>query len=219
MNQRTSGVPRFLPMTLEETSGEALDVVLVTGDAYVDHASWGVAAIGRWLEHHGFSVGIIAQPSWEDVEAFRTLGRPRLFFGVTAGNMDTQVNRFTASRRLRTTDAYAPGGKFGLRPDRASIPYTGKVRQAFRGVPVVLGGIEASLRRLAHYDYWQDKMRGSILLDAKADLLIHGMGEYPVLEVARRLRDGASSPSNQPPCCSGSYWYPVRVYHAIEARR
>ena len=116
---------RFLPMTPEETSGKPLDAILVTGDAYVDHASWGVAAIGRWLEHHGFSVGIIAQPNWEDVEAFRILGRPRLFFGVTAGNMDTQVNRFTASRRLRNTDAYAPGGRFGLRPDRASIPYTG----------------------------------------------------------------------------------------------
>jgi len=182
----------FLPMTLDEVSVKPLDVILVTGDAYVDHASWGVAAIGRWLEYHGFSVGIIAQPDWEDVEAFRVLGRPRLFFGITAGNMDTQVNRYTASRRLRNTDAYAPGGEFGLRPNRASIPYTGRARQAFRGVPVILGGIEASLRRLSHFDYWQEKMRGSILLDAKADLLVHGMGEYPVIEIARRLRDGAS---------------------------
>lgn len=181
----------FLPMTADEVGNEPLDIVLVSGDAYVDHPSWGVAAIGRWLEDHGFSVGIIAQPDWDDVEAFRALGRPRLFVGVTAGNMDSQVNRYTASRRLRSSDAYAPGGQFGLRPDRASIPYTARVRQAHKGVPVVLGGIEASLRRLVHLDYWQDKIRGSILIDAKADLLVHGMGEYPVLEIARRLRDGA----------------------------
>lgn len=180
----------FLPMTLDETSGEPVDIVLVTGDAYVDHVSWGVAAIGRWLEDHGFSVGVIAQPDWQDVEAFRALGRPRLFFGVTAGNMDSQVNRFTASRRLRSEDAYAPGGRFGLRPDRATIPYTATARQAFRGVPVVLGGIEASLRRLSHFDFWQDKLRGSILLDAKADLLVHGMGELAVLEIARRMSAG-----------------------------
>ena len=182
----------FLPMTLAESESPVLDIVLVTGDAYVDHASWGVAAIGRWLEAHGFSVGVIAQPDWQDVEAFRVLGRPRLFFGVTAGNMDSQVNRFTASRRLRNRDAYAPGGRFGLRPDRASIPYTSKVRQAYRDVPVVLGGIEASLRRLAHFDFWQDKVRGSILVDAKADFLIHGMGEYSVLELARRLDAGVA---------------------------
>jgi uncharacterized radical SAM protein YgiQ len=177
-------------MTLDETNGEPVDVVLVTGDAYVDHPSWGVAAIGRWLELHGFSVGIIAQPDWTDVEAFKAMGRPRLFFGVTAGNMDSMVNRFTASRRLRTTDAYAPGGKAGQRPDRATIPYTSKVKQAFPGVPVVIGGIEASLRRLVHYDYWQDRIRGSILLDAKADLCVYGMGERAVLEIARRLDAG-----------------------------
>ena len=154
-------------MTPEETGGRQLDVVLVTGDAYVDHPSWGVAAVGRWLEAHGFSVGIIAQPDWQDVDAFRVLGRPRLFFGVTAGNMDSMVNRYTASRRLRSKDAYAPGGEMGLRPDRATIPYVGKCRQAFSGVPVVIGGIEASLRRLVHYDFWQDKIRGSILLDSQ----------------------------------------------------
>jgi uncharacterized radical SAM protein YgiQ len=181
----------FLPMTTDEAGGP-VDVVLVTGDAYVDHPAWGAAAIGRWLEEHGFSVGIIAQPDWTDVAAFQALGRPNLFFGVTAGNMDTQVNRYTASRRLRNNDAYAPGGTFGLRPDRASIPYTARVKQAFKGVPVVLGGIEASLRRFAHFDFWQDRLRGSILLDAKADLLIHGMGEYPVLEIARRLAAGRS---------------------------
>lgn len=180
---------RALPMTREEAGGP-LDVVLVTGDAYVDHPSWGVAAIGRWLQGHGFSVGVIAQPDWTDVDAFRVLGRPRLFFGVTAGNMDTMVNRYTASRRIRSSDAYAPGGQAGLRPDRATIPYTGRARQAFPGVPVVAGGIEASLRRLVHYDFWQDRIRGSILLDAKADLLVHGMGEHTIVAIAERLRAG-----------------------------
>ena len=179
----------FLPMTAEEAGGQ-LDVVLVTGDAYVDHPSWGVSAIGRWLEAHGYSVGIIAQPDWQDVEAFRVLGRPRLFFGVTAGNMDTMVNKFTASRRLRRSDAYTPGGDFGRRPDRATIPYTSKARQAYRGVPVIIGGIEASLRRLVHFDFWQEKVRGSILLDAKADLLVYGMGEHAIVEIARRLDAG-----------------------------
>ena len=178
-----------LPMTPREAGGP-LDVVLVTGDAYVDHPSWGVGAVGRWLQAHGFSVGVIAQPDWSSPEAFRVLGRPRLFFGVTAGNMDSMVNRYTASRRLRSSDAYAPGGAVDGRPDRATIAFTGRCRQAFPGVPVVVGGVEASLRRLVHYDFWQDKIRGSILLDAKADLLVYGMGERQVIEIARRLRDG-----------------------------
>ena len=180
---------RFLPLTVEEARGE-LDVILVTGDAYVDHPSWGVSAIGRWLEAHGFSVGIIAQPDWTNPESFRALGRPRLFFGVTAGNMDSMVNRYTASRRLRTDDAYAPGGEVGRRPDRATIAYTSRCKQAYPGVPVIAGGIEASLRRLVHFDFWQEKMRGSILLDAKADLLVYGMGELQVVEIARRLAAG-----------------------------
>ena len=183
--------PRPLPMTPEETRGP-LDVVLITGDAYVDHPGWGVAAIGRWLEAHGFSVGIIAQPAWDSPDAFRALGKPRLFFGVTSGNMDSMVNRYTASRRLRSSDAYAPGGAVGLRPDRATIAYTGRCRQAYKGVPVIVGGVEASLRRLVHYDFWQDKLRGSILMDAKADLLVHGMGEYAIVEIAHRLRAGKS---------------------------
>ena len=182
---------RFLPMTPQETDGP-LDVILITGDAYVDHPAWGVAAIGRWLEHHGFSVGIIAQPDWRGVDAFRRLGRPRLFFGVTAGNMDTMVNKYTAACRIRRNDAYAPGGEAGLRPDRATIPYTSRVRQAYPGVPVVVGGVEASLRRLVHFDFWQDRIRGSILLDAKADLLVFGNGELPIIEIARRLAGGAS---------------------------
>ncbi len=182
---------RFLPMTPEEAGGE-LDVVLVTGDAYVDHPSWGVAVIGRWLQAHGFTVGVIAQPDHEDPEAFSLLGRPRLFFGVTAGNMDTMVNKYTASKRLRSKDAYSPGGEVGMRPDRATIAYTSRVRQAFKGVPVVVGGVEASLRRLVHYDFWQNQIRGSILLDAKADLCVFGMGELAIVGIAERLRDGGT---------------------------
>jgi uncharacterized radical SAM protein YgiQ len=179
----------FLPMTPEEAGGE-LDVILVTGDAYVDHNSFGVALIGRWLEAHGFRVGVIAQPTWDGPEGFAILGRPRLFFGVTSGNMDSMVNHYTAARRIRTDDAYSPGGQAGLRPDRACIAYANRVKQAFPGVPVVLGGIEASLRRFAHYDYWQDRMRRSILLDAKADLLVHGMGERAVVAIAQTLAEG-----------------------------
>lgn len=182
---------RFLPMTPEEAQGP-LDIILVTGDAYVDHPAWGVAAVGRWLEAHGYSVGIIAQPDWRSVEDFQVLGRPRLFFGVTAGNMDSMVNKYTASRRIRTDDAYSPGGEPGRRPDRATIPYTARCKQAFKGVPVVAGGIEASLRRFAHYDFWQDKIRGSILLEAKADLLVYGMGERAIIEIAATLHSGGS---------------------------
>jgi uncharacterized radical SAM protein YgiQ len=181
---------RFLPMTMEEAGPEPLDVILVTGDAYVDHNTFGVALVGRWLESFGFRVGVISQPAWDSPEGFSVFGRPRLFFGVTSGNMDSMVNHYTAARRIRTDDAYSPGGRAGLRPDRACIAYANRIRQAFPGVPVVLGGIEASLRRLAHYDYWQDKVRRSILLDAKADLLVHGMGERAILEIARRLADG-----------------------------
>jgi uncharacterized radical SAM protein YgiQ len=177
-------------MTREEAGDAQLDIILVTGDAYVDHPAWGVAAIGRWLQTHGFTVGVIAQPDWRQPEAFAILGRPRLFFGVTAGNMDSMVNKMTASRKLRGNDAYAPGGEAGLRPDRATIPYTSRVKQAFPGVPVIIGGIEASLRRFAHFDFWQEKMRGSILLEAKADLLVYGMGERQVVEIARRLDQG-----------------------------
>lgn len=181
----------FLPMSTEEAGGQ-LDVILVTGDAYVDHPSWGVAAIGRWLEAHGFSVGVIAQPDWRSVEDLRQLGRPRLFFGVTAGNMDSMVNKYTAARKIRTNDAYAPGGEPGRRPDRATIPYTSLVKQAYKGVPVIAGGIEASLRRFVHYDYWQDKIRGSMLIEAKADLLVYGMGERQVLDIARILDAGGT---------------------------
>ncbi len=186
------GVTRFLPMTLAEAGGMPPDVVLVTGDAYVDDPSFGVAVVGRWLEAHGFTVGVIAQPRWDGPAAFRALGRPRLFFGVTAGNLDSVVNARTAAGKVRNDDAYSPGGRAGLRPERASIAYTARCREAFPGVPVVLGGVEASLRRLAHWDFAEGRIRRSVLVDAKADLLVHGMGERAVLEIARRLAAGAA---------------------------
>jgi uncharacterized radical SAM protein YgiQ len=189
------GAPRshpapVLPMSRAEMDAlgwPSLDVVLVTGDAYVDHPSFGMAVVGRLLEAQGFRVGIIAQPDWRSAEPFKVLGRPAVMWGITAGNMDSMVNRYTADRRLRHDDAYSPGGVGGLRPDRAAIVYAQRCREAFPEVPVVLGGIEASLRRIAHYDYWSDKVRRSILLDAKADLLVYGNGERAVVEIAHRL--------------------------------
>ena len=166
------------------------DIVLVTGDAYIDHPSFGMAIIGRLLEAQGFRVGIIAQPDWQSAEPFRALGKPRLFFGVTGGNMDSMVNRYTADRRLRHDDAYTPGGEGGKRPDRCTLVYAQRCREAFKDVPVVLGGIEASLRRIAHFDYWSEKVRRSVLADAKADLLLYGNAERAVVEVARRLAAG-----------------------------
>ena len=169
---------------------EECDVIIVTGDAYVDHPSFGMALIGRVLEAQGLKVGIIAQPDWHSAEPFRALGRPRLFFGITGGNMDSMVNRYTADRRVRSDDAYTPGGKGGLRPDRSVIVYAQRVREAYRDVPVVIGSIEASLRRIAHFDYWSEKVRRSILLDAKADLLVFGNAERQIMEIARRLDGG-----------------------------
>ncbi len=166
------------------------DVIIVTGDAYVDHPSFGMAIIGRVLEAQGLRVGIIAQPDWRSPEAFRALGPPRLFFGITAGNMDSMVNRYTADRRVRSDDAYTPGGEAGRRPDRSVIVYAQRAREAYRGVSVVIGGIEASLRRIAHFDYWSEKVRRSVLLDAKADLLVYGNGERAICEIARRMAAG-----------------------------
>jgi uncharacterized radical SAM protein YgiQ len=183
----------FLPMSRAEMTAlgwDACDIVLVTGDAYVDHPSFGMAIIGRLLESQGFRVGIIAQPDWQSAEPFKALGKPRLFFGVTGGNMDSMVNRYTADRRLRHDDAYTPDGAGGRRPDRCTIVYAQRCREAFRDVPIVIGGIEASLRRIAHYDYWSDKVRRSILADAKADLLIYGNAERAVVEVAHRVAAG-----------------------------
>jgi len=166
------------------------DVIIVTGDAYVDHPSFGMAIIGRVLEAQGLRVGMIAQPDWRSADAFAALGAPRLFFGITAGNMDSLVNRYTADRRVRSDDAYTPGGAGGKRPDRSVIVYAQRAREAYREVPIVIGGIEASLRRIAHFDYWSEKVRRSILLDAKADLLVFGNGERAIMEIARRLAAG-----------------------------
>jgi len=183
----------FLPTSRAEMRAlgwTQCDVVLVTGDAYVDHPSFGMAIIGRVLEAQGLRVGIIAQPEWRGAEPFRALGEPRLFFGITAGNMDSMVNRYTAERRRRSDDAYTPGGVAGRRPDRSVIVYSQRAREAFPRVPIVIGGIEASLRRIAHFDYWSEKVRRSVLLDAKADLLIYGNAERTVCELARRLHAG-----------------------------
>ncbi|OYU88936.1 MAG: YgiQ family radical SAM protein [Bradyrhizobiaceae bacterium PARB1] len=185
----------FLPMSraeMDELGWDACDIVLVTGDAYVDHPSFGMAIIGRLLEAQGFRVGIISQPDWHSAEPSKALGRPLVFFGVTGGNMDSMVNRYTADRRIRSDDAYTPGGEGGKRPDRCTVVYAQRCREAFKDVPIVLGGIEASLRRIAHYDYWSEKVRRSILADAKADLLLYGNAERAVVEVAHRLADGES---------------------------
>lgn len=183
----------FLPITREEAARRGwseLDVIFVTGDAYIDHPSFGVPLLARLLESRGFRVGIIPQPDWRSREPFMALGRPALFFAVSAGAMDSMVAHYTPAKRLRRDDAYTPGNRHGARPNRATIVYTARLKEAFKDVPVVLGGIEASLRRFAHYDYWEDKVRRSVLFDAKADLLIYGMGEHPLLELAERMRGG-----------------------------
>ena len=184
-------VMTFLPTTKKEMQAlgwDQCDVILVTGDAYVDHPSFGAAVIGRALESRGFKAGIIAQPDWRSTADVMRLGRPRLFFGVTSGNIDSMLHHYTANKKLRHDDPYSPGGRHGLRPNRAVIVYSNLIRQAYRDVPIVLGGIEASLRRLAHYDYWDDAVRRSILFDAKADLLVYGMGERAVGRIAGLLK-------------------------------
>src|SRR5882672_5856917 len=176
---------RFLPMTrreMKDCGWEQVDVVLVTGDAYIDHYSFAMAILGRVLEHAGFKVAILSQPDWRSCEPWKTFGRPRLFFGISAGNMDSMINHYTANKKVRNDDAYSPGGKIHLRPDRATIPYCQRAREAFPGVTVIAGGVEASLRRLAHYDYWSETVKPSILMDTKADLLAFGMGEQAILE-------------------------------------
>jgi uncharacterized radical SAM protein YgiQ len=187
------GAAPFLPMSRAEMDllgWDSCDVIVVSGDAYVDHPSFGMAIIGRVLEAQGFRVGIIAQPDWHSAADFAALGRPNLFFGITAGNMDSMVNRYTAERRVRSDDAYTPAGAGGRRPDRSVIVYAQRAREAFRDVPIVIGGIEASLRRIAHFDYWSEKVRRSVLLDAKADLLVYGNGERQICEIAHRLAAG-----------------------------
>ena len=187
------GTAPFLPMSRKEMDilgWDSCDIIIVTGDAYVDHPSFGMAIIGRMLEAQGFRVGIIAQPAWDSKDAFMELGKPNLFFGVTAGNMDSMINRYTAERRMRHDDAYTPNDEGGKRPDRAVTAYTQRCKEAFKGVPVIIGGIEASLRRIAHYDYWSDKVRRSVLFDSKADLLVFGNAERPLVEIAHRIANG-----------------------------
>jgi uncharacterized radical SAM protein YgiQ len=187
------GTAPFLPMSraeMEQLGWDSCDIIIVTGDAYVDHPSFGMAIIGRLLEAQGYRVGIIAQPEWESAEAFKALGKPNLFFGITAGNMDSMINRYTADRKIRSDDAYSPNDVGGKRPDRCSIVYSQRCREAFKDTPIVIGGIEASLRRIAHYDYWQDKVRRSILADAKADILLFGNAERALVELAQRLARG-----------------------------
>jgi len=175
---------------MHERGWDEVDIVFVTGDAYIDHPSFAMALLGRVLEAAGFRVGIVSQPDWQSCDAWKTFGRPRLFFAISGGNMDSMINHYTANRKVRNSDAYSPGGRIGLRPDRATLSYCQRAREAFKGVPVIAGGVEASLRRLAHYDYWSEKVRRSILLDCKADLLVYGMGEDAIVEIARRLERG-----------------------------
>lgn len=184
---------KFLPICkkdMEERGWKVCDFIIVTGDAYIDHHSFGTAVISRVLENAGYKVGIISQPNWNKIDDFKKLGRPRLAFLVNAGNMDSMVNHYTVSKRIREKDYYSPGGKMGLRPDRATIVYCNKVREAFKDVDILIGGVEASLRRFAHYDYWIDKVRQSILIDSGADLLVYGMSEKQIVEVANYLNDG-----------------------------
>ncbi|MCF7858589.1 MAG: YgiQ family radical SAM protein [Candidatus Cloacimonetes bacterium] len=183
----------FLPVTkkdLEKRGWKQLDIIVVTGDAYVDHPSFGPAIIARTLEAEGYKVGIISQPDWKSDTDFKKLGRPELFFGVSSGNMDSMVNHYTARRKIRTNDAYSPGGKSGFRPNRATIVYTQKLRSIFKGTPVILGGIEASMRRIPHFDYWSNKLRNSIIFDSRADILVYGMGERTIKTIASRLKKG-----------------------------
>jgi len=183
----------FLPATAQEMASRGWsqpDVILVTGDAYVDHPSFGVALIGRWLEKHGFKVAILAQPNWKSADAFRIFGPPRLFWGISSGSIDSRLNNYTSLGHKRKEDVYSPGGKLGLRPDKPLLVYAARAREAFKGIPIILGGLEASLKRLVHFDYIENQLKRSVLIDAKADMLVHGMGELATLEIARRLDAG-----------------------------
>ncbi|MGL4204580.1 MAG: YgiQ family radical SAM protein [Aeromonadaceae bacterium] len=191
----SQGPAPFLPMSraeMDKLGWDSCDIIIISGDAYVDHPSFGMAVIGRFLEAQGFRVGIIAQPDWSSKEPFMVLGKPNLFFGVTAGNMDSMINRYTADKKLRHDDAYTPGNEGGKRPDRAVLVYSQRCKEAYKEVPVVIGGIEASLRRIAHYDYWSETIRRSVLFDAKADLLVYGNAERPLAEIAHRFARGES---------------------------
>ncbi|MDZ4097350.1 MAG: YgiQ family radical SAM protein, partial [Methylophilaceae bacterium] len=187
------GIAPVLPMTRAEMDAlgwDSCDIILVTGDAYIDHPSFGMALVGRLLEAQGFRVGIIAQPDWMSAEPFKALGKPNLYFGITAGNMDSMVNRYTADRKIRSDDAYTPNAEGSKRPDRAVLVYSQRCREAYPDVPLVIGSIEASLRRIAHYDYWSDKVRRSVLVDSKADILLYGNAERALVELTHRIARG-----------------------------
>jgi uncharacterized radical SAM protein YgiQ len=193
--KRSSRAPAapFLPMSraeMDKLGWDSCDIILITGDAYIDHPSFGMALVGRLLEAQGYRVGIISQPDWTSVEPFRALGKPNLYWGITAGNMDSMVNRYTADRKIRSDDAYTPNAEPNKRPDRAVTVYCQRAREAFPGVPVIAGSIEASLRRIAHYDYWSDKVRRSVLFESKADLVIFGNAERALVDVTRRIAAG-----------------------------
>jgi uncharacterized radical SAM protein YgiQ len=190
--------PSFLPLTKEEIQQrhwKEVDIVLITGDAYVDHPSFGTAVIGRILEHHGYRVGIITMPDWKDPDSVTVFGKPRLFFGVTSGNVDSMLARYTAFKRYRSDDPYVPGGKAGRKPERAMLVYCNLLKAAYKDVPIVIGGIEASMRRVAHYDYWSNKVRRSIIEDSRADILVYGMGEKAIVTIAERLKIPPGPPS------------------------
>jgi len=185
----------FLPVSkkeMDDLGWEQADIILVSGDAYVDHPSFAAAIIGRYLESLGYKVGIIAQPNIQDDSDFTALGTPRLFFGITSGNMDSMVNHYTAQNKIRTDDAYSPDGLAGLRPNRAVMIYTQKIKTLFKKIPVVLGGIEASLRRIPHFDYWSNTVKNAVLVDCKADILVYGSGERPIGEIAERISKNQS---------------------------
>ena len=187
------GPAPWLPMSrieMEQLGWDSCDIIIVSGDGYVDHPSFGMAVIGRVLEAQGFRVGMLAQPDWQSAEPFTALGRPNLFFGVTAGNMDSMINHYTADRKRRNDDAYTPGNISGKRPDRAVTVYSQRLKEAYRDVPIIAGGIEASLRRIAHYDYWSDRVKRSVLLDSRADLLVFGNAERAIVDIAHRLANG-----------------------------
>jgi len=218
------GVAPFLPLSREDMAAlgwDSCDVILVTGDAYIDHPSFGMALVGRLLEAQGFRVGIISQPDWKSAQSFRALGRPNLYFGVTAGNMDSMVNRYTSDRKIRSDDAYTPHGEAGKRPDRALTVYAQRCREAYKEVPVVIGGIEGSLRRVAHYDYWSDKVRRSVLPDSKADMLLFGNAERALLELTHRLAAGEAISAIRglrgSAFMAPSGWKPGETWHELDS--
>src|SRR3989442_273629 len=221
--QQTYAAPP-LPMTRAEMAARgwnSVDIVFVTGDAYVDHPSFAMAILGRVLEAAHFRVAVLSQPDWHSCAPWRQFGRPRVFFGISAGNMDSLINHYHANRKLRNDDAYSPGGRIGLRPDRATLPYCHRAREAFPGVPIIAGGVEASLRRLAHYDYWSDTVRRSVLLDSKADLLAYGMAEHAIVEIARRpatrqAEMDAISDFPYPRRAHPAYTEPIPAYEMIK---